>query len=97
MGVQKKKFKFSHTGSYGHFLIRKMLITGSRYFITDKSLETVNRLQEKRRLSNEVWLNQTNTTRHGLVVCGVSIWLFDDFLGFTSTLKEQNPPVNGYF
>jgi hypothetical protein len=41
-----------------------------------------------------------NTTNH-LVVCGVvevpDAWLFGDFLGFTSALREQSRPVNGTF
>jgi Peptidase C13 family len=40
------------------------------------------------------------TTSH-LVVCDAEnendIWLFGDFLGFTSALREQSPPVNGTF
>jgi hypothetical protein len=36
-----------------------------------------------------------------LVVCGAEVekdvWLFGDFLGFTSALREQSPPVNGTF
>src|SRR4051794_38933926 len=41
-----------------------------------------------------------NTTSH-LVVCGAvepeDIWLFGDFLGFTSVLSEQSRPINGTF
>lgn len=42
-----------------------------------------------------------NTISH-LVVCGVTddinnVYLFGDFLGFTSALREQDPPVNGTF
>src|SRR5271155_4044811 len=41
-----------------------------------------------------------NTTSH-LVVCGAEnvrdIWLFGDFLGFTSALREQPHPINGTF
>jgi|SRR5271170_2755858 len=41
-----------------------------------------------------------NTTSH-LVVCGAEqvddSWLFGDFLGFTSALRGQSPPVNGTF
>jgi hypothetical protein len=41
-----------------------------------------------------------NTTSH-LVVCGAveakDVWLFGDFLGFTSALREQSRPINGTF
>jgi hypothetical protein len=41
-----------------------------------------------------------NTTSH-LVVCSAvkekDVWLFGDFLGFTSALREQSPPIYGTF
>src|SRR4051812_42955395 len=64
-------------------------------------LRTQNKFRDKtKKIPDLSGPSPRKTTSH-LVVCGVErqndIWLFGDFLGFTSTLREQSPPVNGTF
>lgn len=64
-------------------------------------LRRQNSARNKSNRSPDLSPRPEQTASH-LVACGVTdngndAWLLGDFLGFTSALREQTPPVNGTF